>query len=357
MLRVRTTIFLLMAVAGAMVWWWPQTSAHILSFDFAQAWGPDRAVIFGGPGYGQLWSAYPLPILLLFLPVGVLPASAAVLAGAAITAVLLVAALMLVDAPDRAAGVDARAKTNRLLPILLSLPVLASIEDTHAFSALGLLALVAAVRARQRGQIFLFGLAAAIAFVRPINALPVVRCCLAGLRRRDLERAAFGAASVGLPLVVIAFVIDRNWPSQYLAALNEYSSAGVYRVLAYVGGLPTLVGLLVAIGVATGIATARGRQLGDMAALGMAATVVLTPTNGLYTAVFALPALIRIGKRVGTQWFPWAASGSAWAATLVAAPWLFGTTGAVALSLLSAIAYWFVLNAYPLLWRTARAGS
>src|SRR2546428_11316489 len=111
MLRVRTTIFLLMAVAGAMVWWWPQTSAHILSFDFAQAWGPDRAVIFGGPGYGPLWRAYPVPILLLFLPLGVLPASAAALAGAAITAVWLRAALMLVDAPERAAGGAARDNT------------------------------------------------------------------------------------------------------------------------------------------------------------------------------------------------------------------------------------------------------
>lgn len=353
LLQVRALTFTLVAIAGVVVWGWAQPSGHILNFDFAQAWGPDRAVIFGGPGYGQLWSAYPLPIILLFLPFGALSAAAAMVVAAMLTAALLIAALLLVEGGP----IDvqaALAKANRLLPALISLPVLASIQDTHAFSALGLLALVGAVSARERARLFLFGLSAAVAFVRPINALPVVLCCLVGLRPRDLARAAVGGASVGLPLVVIAFLIDKEWPSQYVAALNEYSSAGLYRMLNYLGGAPALITILLAIGGATGIASARGRQLADMAYLGMAATVLLTPTNGLYTAVFALPALTRIGMRKGTEWFPWAASGSAWMSTLAAAPWLLGSAGPVALSLLSAIAYWFVLNSYPLLWPTAR---
>jgi hypothetical protein len=344
-----------LAIAGAAAWWWPQTTGQTFNFDFAQAWGPDHAAIYGGPGYGQLWSAYPLPLILLFLPVGLLPASAAPLAGALLTAVLLAAALIVVEAFDRTTYSEAvRPKIGRFLPALISLPVLASVQDTHAFSALGLLGLVASVGARQRGRILMFGMTAAIASIRPINALPVVLCCLIGLSARDLARAAAGAASVGLPLTAVAFVIDRNWPTQYMAALNEYSSAGIYRELHDVGGIPLVAGFLIAIGAATGIAFARGRRLADMAALGMAATVLLTPTNGLYTGVFALPALMRIGMRHGTEWFPWAASGSAWAATLVVAPWLFSSTAGVAFSVLSAIAYWFVLNAYPLLWRGAR---
>ena len=196
------------------------------------------------------------------------------------------------------------------------------------------------------------GLVAAIALLtRPINAAPVLIVCLWGLPARQLLRAGLAALLTLAPLVLAAFLVDPAWPQQYGDALRAYGSSGLYRLIATAGGFSLVALLVLALGAAGAAGVARGWNRRDLAALVMAAAVVLQPTNGVYTGIFALPALARAARR--EAWWPWAASGIAWAVTLGLSPWL-GPGRPIGVGLLSLLAYWFVFQAYPLL-RPSRA--
>ncbi|HEX6489165.1 MAG TPA: hypothetical protein VF137_09905 [Candidatus Dormibacteraeota bacterium] len=314
-----------------------------LDWDFRPAFDACRAILTGTalPTNSQ---AYPLPYELVFIPLSLGSAAFAQVSSALVTAILLVAALLVWQ------GLDGIRRPGFWVA-LLSLPAVEVVQGDHPFSVLGLLAVGVALRAEHGRRWVIMGLAAALSLIRPFNAIPVLIGLLRTMPRRAWAPAAAGFAGLGAILLGLSFLVDRIWVSQYETISSAYGWAGLIQPLVLHFGVGALLALEAAVAL-LGLALARRGPEGpmdmDRAAGIMAITVFVTPLAGLYVGIFALPALARLADRRETCLIAFVTSGLAWLAVLLLARSLLGPNPRLVLAELGALVYWFGLNAYPL---------
>jgi hypothetical protein len=319
-------------------------NGSLWGFDAGQIWNIDRDLIRGIPYESSPWSpTYPLPSLLLFLPLALLGQDAAQAVSIVFTLVLIAGALLLWQQTSRAPLIS-------LLPIFVSIPVLGAVQTDHPYSAVALAGLGLAAWAYRRQSWLLLGVGAALALMRPQNAVPALAVVLIGLSARATIRTGIGAAAVLVPLVGLSLLWDPGWFGAYQQDIRLYPSAGIYGLLVRSVGVAGVSAILLALGVGGLLLRRLGHDPLDAFTLVLAATVLVAPAPGLYCGLFVLPALLRVGARPEYRFVPWIASASAWAIPLAVSPWLLANPPAI-FPLLSAIAYWMGIQTYPLLRR------
>lgn len=344
---VAAALFCLLAAAATMVLLqavliWNGHSPW--GFEAGQAWSVDRDLMRGiRYENSPLSPTYPLPSELLFLPLALLSHDAAQVISIVFTVALIAGALVLWNRTSHAPWAS-------LLPLFVSVPVLGAVQIDHPYSALGLAALGLAAWAYRRQSWFLLGVAAALALIRPQNALAALPVLLIGLSGRATIRAGMGAAAVLVPLVAVPFLWDPGWFGAYQQYVSLYPFSGIYGLLVRYLGVVGVSAVLLALGVGGLWLRRLGRDPLDAFTLVLAATVLVVPAPGLYCGLFVLPALQRVGARPEYRALPWIASASAWAIPLAVSPWLLANPPGI-FPLLSALAYWLAIQTYPLLRR------
>lgn len=323
-------------------------------FDFFPFWYWDRFFTLGhglADWYGKTVNPYPPPHEVLMAPFSYLPMNVAQLVSILLTAVLMVLIVFLWSRPgDRGRiGLGSGA-----WPILLSAPVFAVVVIDQLQAAFGLAALSLALWAQRRNYWWLVGPAAAFGLIRTANALPVLAILLVGGwgKPRQLAIAIGSAALVFLPLVVISFAWDPNWPADYVHGIAYYPSSGAPKVasghLGYWG--LALLALAASLVAASLVWRDRGRPLdAGRSAFGMALTLPITPLSGLYSAIFVLPAILQLGLRQKYRIVPWIAAVGPWVVIIAVSPVLLGPSPFIMLTDLSLIDFVLLAMTYPLL--------
>jgi hypothetical protein len=326
-------------------------------FDFHPIWEIDIWFVHGRPGppwYGPGFSnAWPPPHEVLLSPLAFLSYDAAHVVSLLLTAALVVAAVVLWSS-DRFGLPGPNVRLHVAWPILLSAPLFAVIWIDQLQAALGLAALSLAIWAQRKDKWWLVGVAASIGMIRVLNAIPILCILLLGGWRkpRQLGVALGAAAAFMAPLLVVSYLWDHTFVTDYIAGITAYPFNGPPKAVVHSIG-PWGIGVLMLIGCAVGVFLLRkdaGRPLDPgRAALTMGFTLWLAPVGGLYPAIFALPALIRLGMRQGFSAVPWIAAAGPWLAILAVSPWLLGPDPGLTLNFVSFIDYGLLLLAYPLL--------
>ena len=325
-------------------------------YDFWPIWRDDHFFTSGqgdahwyGAGISNAW---PPPHEVLLAPFSFLSYDGAHLASALLTAALMV---LVVLGWSREPEQRHRAGQSGVAwPILMSAPVFAVVWIDQLQAALGLAALSLAIWAQRRQLWWLVGIAAAVGLIRPLNAIPVLCILLLGGwgKPRQLGIAAGAGAVFMAPLLLISYLWDRNFVSDYIAGITAYPFNGTPKAVVHSIG-PWGLGVLMVIGCAAALWLVRkdvGKPLdAGRAGLVLSLTVPLAPLGGLYPAIFALPALIRLGQRQRFRAVPLIASVGPWLVILLLSPWLLGSNPGLVLNFLSFIGYALVLLAYPLL--------
>lgn len=321
-----------------------------LGLETIQACQVDRAIVARAGGYESFaFNAYPLPYELVLTPICVLPAIAWQLIAVGACLLLGVLALRLWRTEGMPAWV--------LWPALLTPVMIHMVQVDQIFSAIGLFGISLAAWAQHRRRWVWLGIGVAIALIRPINALPVLAMIVLCTELRNLAKAAVAGIAVAAIPLAAAWLLDSGWVGQYLHLLATYRMAGIPQVVARFWGPSGLLVLsLLPVAAAAALAgrpRARPLEL-DRAALALALSVVAAPLQGLYVGVFALPALVRLAGRAGAGWIAWVAVVLSWVIILATSGVLLGSHPVAAYPFLSALAYWLLLNSYPLLRRQSR---
>jgi hypothetical protein len=157
---------------------------------------------------------------------------------------------------------------------------------------------------------------------------------------------AFGGALFMVPLTALAFLVQPGWVETWLGVLSVYLGwAGFGPHLLQSAGPFAYAGAQIAAAIA-GIWLLRRRTVAEAAAFSLALTVILATVAGAYSGALALPALVLAADDL----------------RYTALPALAGFVGWVQVAVLQAldfpvgvVAYWFVLQAYPLLRRPLAA--
>ena len=312
--------------------------------------GQSVAAAYAQLGPSGYPSPYPLPYLLAFMPIGLLgdPVVRPVV-------ILLCACLFIVSLTLLGGGL----RNPGTWPVLISVPVLDSLLSSHLPSEVGLTGLCLAAWAQPRRRWVLLGVGMAIGLIRPPNALPLVAVLVYSSwgEWRGLLKATAAGACVLLPLVLFAFLLDPGWLSAYRTNVGTTVYAGLPLVLVDLGGAWALVLLQVAtiLGALYLVRSRRGQPLDpDLAAYAISLGVVSSKLSGVYSGIYALPAVARLGLRVQLSWTPWIASGAAWLLEITFLPsMLAGAPGPPGWE--SVLAYWFVFAAWPLAVRRSDA--
>jgi Glycosyltransferase family 87 len=325
-------------------------------FDFKPIWELDIWFVHGqhwphwyGTGISNAW---PPPHEVLLSPLALLSYDAAHVVSAILTAALMVVSVALWSQSATSKG--SLRRSSIAWPILLSAPVFGVVWIDQLQAALGLAGLSLAVWAQRRDQWWLVGIAAALGLIRPLNAIPVLCILLLGGwgRPKQLGVALGAAAAFMAPLLFISYLWDHTFIRDYLAGISAYPFNGTPKAVVHSIG-PWGLGVLMAVGCAAALWLVRknaGRPLDPgRAALAMGLTVPLAPLGGLYPAIFALPALIRLGMRPGFSAVPWIAAVAPWLVILALSPWLLSRDPGLTLNFVSFIDYALLLLAYPLL--------
>jgi len=325
-------------------------------FDFVGIWYADTAFVHGkafawyGTGISNAW---PPPHEVLFAPLGWLSYDGAHFVTTILTAALMVFTVVLWSR-EPLPGSAASTRGSLAGTILLSAPVFAVIWIDQLQAALGLAALSLAIWAQRREKWWLVGIAASIGMIRVLNAIPVLAILLlSGWRKpRQLGIAAGAGAAFMAPLLLVSYLWDHTFITDYLAGISAYPFNGTPKLVTHSLG-PWGISILMVVGCAAALWLVRrdlGRPLdAGRAGLAMGLTVPLAPLGGLYPAIFALPALIRLSQRPGFWAISWIAAVGPWVLILVASPWLLGPDPGLVLNFVSFIDYGLVLLAYPLL--------
>lgn len=320
-------------------------TALTTGFDFVGIWEADWAFMHGRPfaWYGTgVSNAWPPPHEVLFAPIGFLSYDAAHAVTIMLTAVLMVIAVALWSREGFA------------WPMLLSAPVFAVVWIDQLQAAAGLAALSLAIWAQRRDKWWLVGIAGALGMIRILNAIPVLAILLLSGwgKPRQLAMAAGAGAAAMAPLLFISYLWDHSFISDYFAGVSAYPFNGTPKLVTYSFG-PWGIAILLVIGCAAALWLVRrdaGRPLdAGRAGLALSLTVPLAPLGGLYPAIFALPALMRLGRRPRFTAVRWIASLGPWVVVLLLSPWLLGPDPGLVLNFVSFIGYALVLLAYPLL--------
>jgi hypothetical protein len=330
-------------------------------FDFHPIWELDIWLVRGLPGprwYGAGFSnAWPPPHEVLLSPLAFLSYDAAHVVSMILTAALMVFAVWLwsQDDPRRSElGSQGHPLRSMCWPMLLSAPLFAVIWIDQLQAALGLAGLSLAIWAQRRNRWWLVGIAAAVGTIRVLNAIPILCILLLGAWRKPRQLGIAMAAAAGFmaPLLVISYLWDHTFITDYIAGITAYPFNGTPKAVTHSLG-PWGIGLLMLAGSAAALFVVRkdaGRPLDPgRAALAMGLTVPLAPLGGLYPAIFTLPALIRLGMRPGFSALPWMAAAGPWLVILALSPWLLSRDPGLTLNFVSFIDYALLLLAYPLL--------
>ena len=366
-MRVRLAGLALLAVAGQLVlnqavvtigrglgkdW-----TIFTLGFDFHPIWELDIWLVRGLPGprwYGAGFSnAWPPPHEVLLSPLAFLSYDGAHVASLVLTAALVVFAVVLWSS-DRFGLPGTGGRLRVAWPILLSAPLFAVIWIDQLQAALGLAALSLAIWAQRREKWWLVGIAASVGMIRLLNAIPVLCILLLGGWRkpRQLGIAVGAAAAFMAPLLFISYLWDHTFVTDYIAGISAYPFNGAPKAVVHSLG-PWGIAVLMLVGCGAALWLVRkdaGRPLDPgRAALAMGLTIPLAPIGGLYPAIFALPALIRLGRRSGFSAVHWIAAVGPWVAILAVSPWLLGSDPGMPLNFVSVIDYALLLLAYPIL--------
>jgi hypothetical protein len=223
-----------------------------------------------------------------------------------------------------------------LSPVGLGVLVNSNFNTAVAIFGLGL-----AVWAKRSGHPPLLGLGMALSLWRPANCLPALAVLLAsGWRWREVFGAAAGGALFMVPLTALAFMIQPGWVGTYrllLTALLGWSGIGPHLLTS--AGPVVYGGAQLAVA-AVGIWLLRRRTLAEATALSLALTVLLATIGGAYSGALALPALILVADDVRYAGLPTIAGLVGWVQTVVLLRVAFPV---------GVVAYWFALQAYPLL--------
>lgn len=338
-----------------------QPQGWTFGYDFWPIWYVDSLFVHGhhyalwyGAGISNAW---PPPHEVLLAPFGLLDYDGAHAASILLTAALMVLAIVLWSVPPSGPFPTGgrRARWSSIAwPLLLSAPVFSVILIDQLQAALGLAALSLAIWAQRREKWWLVGIAAAVGMIRVLNAVPVLCILLLGgwRRPRQLAVATGAAAAFMAPLLFVSYLWDHAFITDYLAGLTAYPYNAVPKVATLSFGIWGL-GLLLMIECAIALWLVRhevGRPLDPgRSALGMAVTVALAPLGGLYPGIFALPAVIRLGRRPGFAAAPWIAAIGPWLVILALSPWLLRQSPGMTLNYLSFIDYGLLVLCYPLL--------
>ncbi|HYM66443.1 MAG TPA: hypothetical protein VEW68_04060, partial [Patescibacteria group bacterium] len=217
-------------------------------------------------------------------------------------------------------------------------------------AAVALFGVGLAVEARLRRWPALVGIVLALSLWRPANCLPVIAIFLvAGWSRRDLLVAVGSGALLMLPLTLIAFAISPEWISTYrqeLAAILGWSGLGPHLLH---GFGPVAYGAAQAAVAVAGWWVLRRRNLRDAAAFTLALSVLLATVAGAYSGSLALPAVIVAATSdLRYRALPLVSNVFGWAITTA----LLTSGFAVGV-----VAYWYMIQAYPLLRRLPIAGE
>jgi hypothetical protein len=278
--------------------------------------------------------AYPLPLYLPFAPLGLLPDWSLWWLAPSISFAFLAIGLWFWG--GRRPAVMAGAL---LSPVGLGVLVNSNFNTGVAIFGLGL-----AVWAKRNGNAPLIGLGVALSLWRPANCLPVLAVLLmSGWRRREFLAAGGACLLFIAPLTALAFLIQPDWVARYQRELQTIAGwSGIGPHLLYSAGPVAYAGAQVAVALA-GIWVLRRRGLAAGAAFALAFSVFLATDAGAYSGAVALPALILAAEEARYAALPAAASLVGWAqaAVLLAIDFPVGV-----------VAYWFALQAYPLLRRT-----
>jgi heme A synthase len=175
-------------------------------------------------------------------------------------------------------------------------------------------------------------------------------------RPRRLAHAAAGAIAVLLPLCVVAQIWDPTWLSDYVqnAAGVRFQGPPLIARQAFGTAGPVIISLALAV-VAVALGWRRRNQPVDLdtAALILALTVLVSNAGGFYTAIYALPAVARLGMRAGLGTVPWLLTAIPWLVVVIEAPALLGSSPKLTVEPLSLLAFALPLACLPLL-RPAR---
>lgn len=295
-----------------------------------------------GAAYVATGQPYPLPYLIAFVPVGLLGDPWLRPAATALSIGLLVFSMWLMGALRR---------NPAMWPVLVSPPFFFDLLSPHLTTEVGLAGLCLAAWAQPRRRWILLGVGIGIGFIRPPNALPLLAVLVytSWGNWRGLFKAAAAAVCLVLPLVAIAFWLDPNWVTTYSVNVAQAVYAGLPLIAIYAFG-PSGLFLIQAAAVLAALVLARssrGKPLDpDLGAYVIALGVLPSKLSGVYSGLYALPAVARLGLRPRLWWTPWVVSAAAWLfelslfpgtqASVVGPPWE------------TVIAYWFVFAAWPL---------
>ncbi|GAC1327774.1 MAG: hypothetical protein NVSMB17_02270 [Candidatus Dormibacteria bacterium] len=320
--------------------------------DFLPLLGAARAFIHGQSAaawYGnKLGPVYAPPYVVLLGPLGLLPASVA-------TAIARLVALGCEAAALALWVSESKQRREIAVILLLTLPAIQVVMNGQLMAGSGVLALTFAIWSQRRNRWLWAGAALALGFIRISNALPVAATLImvASARRRDLAHLSGGFALILAPLSAIAFVWDWHWPADYLYNLHELRLSGPLHLVQLSYGLIGIAALTAINCVACAYIARRdrGRPIDlDRGAAVLALSVLTATLTGTYTAVFALPALVRMAARPGMSLLPFVMAFGGWVAVLVWSPFLLGSDPLTAINYVDTIVPLVLVGAaYPLL--------
>jgi hypothetical protein len=329
------------------------SSAIPARFDFGTyMWPPANALVHGQSAYpfyhgGAQTGIYAPPYVAAAAPFGLLPLDIASLLTTALAAVLMVACLYAWCREQQGGAILAAL-------MALSAPAFAVVRVDELIAVVGLAALIVAVLAQRRERWWITGAALAVALIRPPNAIPVAALlAVSGFGSwRALARMVGGGLVVLIPLFLVAQLWDPTWVGDYLAnsALVKFQGPPLLARQAFGPSGPLLISLAMAVVAGAIGRRGRGRPLDlDTAALVMALTVLVSNAGGFYTAIYALPAIARMGMRPGLGAVPWVLTAIPWLIVLVEAPNLLGASPRPTEEMLSLVAFALPLACLPLL--------
>jgi len=304
-----------------------------------------EAVLHGqsvGAVYVATGQPYPLPYLIAFVPVELLRDPWLRPAATILSIGLLVLSMWLMGALRR---------NPAIWPVLVSPPVFFDLLSPHLTTEVGLTGLCLAAWAQPRRRWILLGVGMGIGLIRPPNALPLLAVLVytSWGEWRGLIKAAAATFGLVLPLTAIAFWLDPNWVATYEMNVAHAVYAGLPLIAIDTAG-PAGLFLIQAAAVLAALLLAhssRGKPLDpDLGAFVIALGVLPSKLSGVYSGLYALPAVARLGLRPLLWWTPWVVSAAAWVFELSLFP---GTQASiVGPSWESILAYWFVFAAWPL---------